>query len=144
VTAQWVNPGQRWRLLAPADAAVVDVPSRPFAVRRTAARVRAMPGNSAVILLDHRPASLRTRRIANASALRVDREYVALPSLRAAVVVVEDSGGSLTWTCRSLIAPPPGLTWTHGFVHAAVALLRRYPGLASRLAAGRIVIGRTA
>jgi hypothetical protein len=28
-------------------------------------------------------------------------------------------------------------------VHAAVALLRRYPWLASRFAAGRVVVGRT-
>jgi hypothetical protein len=144
VTAQWVTPGQRWRLLAPADAAVVEVPSRPFAVRRAAAVVRALPEGSAVILLDHRPASRRTRRIAIASALTVEREYVALPSLRAAIVVVEDSRNPLLWTCRSLVAAPPGSTWAHGLVHAGVALLRRYPGLASRLAAGRVVVGRTA
>jgi hypothetical protein len=144
VTAQWTAPGQRWRLLAPANAAVVDIPSGPFAVRRTAGLVRAVPGNSAVILLDRRPASRRTRRIAKASAMTVEREYVALPSLRAAIVVVEDSRDPLTWTCRSLITPPPGSTWAHGLMHAGVAMLRRYPRLASRLAAGRIVVGRTA
>jgi hypothetical protein len=144
VTAQWTTPGQRWRLLAPADAAVVDLPSRPLAVRSTAERLRALPGGSPVILLDRRPASRRTRRIALTSALTVDREYVALPSLRAAVVLVEDSRDSLVWTCRSLVTPPPGSTWAHGLVHVAVALLRRYPRLASRLAAGRVVVGRTA
>lgn len=144
MTAQWTTPGQRWRLLAPADAAVVDLPSRPLAVRSTAERLRALPAGSPVILLDHRPGSRRTRRVAVASALTVDREYVALPSLRAAIVVVEDSRESLLWACQSLVAPPPGSTWAHGLMHAAVALLRRYPGLAARLAAGRVVVGRTA
>jgi hypothetical protein len=144
VTAQWTTPGQRWRLLAPANAAVVNVPSRPLAVRRTAALVRALPEGLPVILLDHRPGSRRTRRIASATALTVQREYVALPSLRSAIVVVEDTRDSLLWTCRSLLAPPPGSTWGHAPMHAAVAVLRRYPRLASRLAAGRVVVGRTA
>ncbi|HEY2315214.1 MAG TPA: hypothetical protein VGH96_16515 [Streptosporangiaceae bacterium] len=144
MTPQWTTPGQRWRLLAPAGAAVVDLPSWPLAVRRTAERLRALPEGSPVILLDHRPGSRRTRRVALASALTVDREYVALPSLRAAIVLVEDSRDSLRWACQSVVAPPPGSTWAHGPLHAAVALLRRYPGLAARLAAGRVVVGRTA
>ena len=144
MTPQWTTPGQRWRLLAPADAAVVDLPSGPLAVRRTAERVRALPGGSPVILLDHRPGSRRTRRVALASALTVDREYVALPSLRTAIVLVEDSRDSLMWACQSVVVPPPGTTWTHGPLHAAVVLLRRYPSLAARLAAGRVVVGRTA
>lgn len=143
MAALWTLPGQRWRLLAPANAAVVDVPSRPLAVRKTIELVRALPGGSPVILLDHRPGSRRTRRIASASALRVQREYIAVPSLRAAIMVVEDSSDSLRWTCRSLLTPPPGSTWAHAALHGLVAVLRRYPWLASRLAAGRVVVGRT-
>lgn len=144
MSAEWATPGQRWRLLAPAEAAVIEVPSRPLAVRDTAERLRSLPGGSPVILLDHRPASRRTRRLAVAGALKVEREYVALPSLRSAIVVVEDSRDSLRWACQSLLTPPPGVAWAHGIVHAAIALLRRYPGLAGRLAAGRVVVGRTA
>jgi hypothetical protein len=136
--------GQRWRLLAPAGAEVVDLPSRPLAIRGTVRLLRALPCGSPVILLDHRPGSRRARRLAAARALTVEHEYVALPSLRAAVAVAEDSRDSLLWTCRSLVTPPPGSTWTHRVTHAAVAVLRRFPGLASRLAAGRVVVGRTA
>lgn len=143
MAAQWTTPGERWRLLAPANALVVDVPSRPLAVRRTVALVRALPNGSPVILLDHRPGSRRTRRIASASTLLIQREYIAVPSLRAAIMVVEDSSDSVRWTCRSLLTPPPGSTWAHAPVHAAVAVLRRCPWLASRLAAGRVVVGRT-
>ena len=143
MTASWTIPGQRWRLLAPADAVVVEVPSRPLAVGSTARRVRALPAGSPVVLLDYRPGSRRTHRVAAASALTIDREYVALPSLRAPIVVVEDSNDALRWACRSLVAPPPGSTWAHGLVHTAVAVARRQPGLFARLAAGRVAVGRT-
>lgn len=144
MTAEWTIPGQRWRLLAPPNAAVVGVPWRPLAVRRTSEFVRALPEGLPVILLDERPGSRRARRIAVASALTIEREYIALPSLRAAIAVVEDTGDSLRWTCRSVLAPPPGSTWAHALMHAAVAVLRRHPGLVSRFAAGRVVVGRTA
>lgn len=144
MTAQWTIPGQRWRLLAPAGAEVVDLPSRPLAICGTVRRLRALPCGSPVIVLDHRPGSRRIRRLAAARALTIDREYVALPSLRAAVVVAEDSRDSLLWTCASLVTSPPGSTWARRQAHAAVGLLRRFPGLLSRLAAGRVVVGRTA
>jgi hypothetical protein len=144
VSAQWMTQGQRWRLLAPAESAVIGIASGPLAVRHAAAQVRALPAGSPVILLDHRRGSMRARRVATASSLTVDRAYVALPSLRTAILFVEDSRTSLRFACRSLVAPPPGLTWAHGPVHAAIWLLRRYPRLASWLAAGRVVVGRAA
>ena len=72
--------GGCWR---PREAVAVDVPSGPLAVRRTAAELRALPAGTPVVLLDHRPGGrLRARRIAAAGAIVVDRQYVALPSLR--------------------------------------------------------------
>jgi hypothetical protein len=145
VTAQWTSPGQRWRLLAPSDAVVVDVPPGLLAARRVAVQLRALPAGTPVVLLDSRPGGhLRTRRIAAAGVLVVDRQYVALPSLRNAIVVAEDTSGCLLWACRSLVAPPPGVTWAHALVDIAVSFLRRRPGLAGWLAAGRVVVGRTA
>jgi hypothetical protein len=144
VNETWTTPGERWRLLAPDAAVVIDIPSRPLAVRDTAARVRALPAGSTVVLLDHRRGSRRARRIAASAGVAVDREYVALPSLRRAIVVAEDSANALRWACRSLVAPPPAVTWAHAPVSGVIELLRRYPTLASRLAAGRVVVGRTA
>ena len=143
MNATWTTPGERWRLLAPATAVVVEIPSRPLAVRNAAARVRALPVGSAVVLLDHRRGSLRARRIAASAGVAVDREYVALPSLRSAIVLAEDSANALRWACQSLVAPPPAVTWAHGPVSGVITLLRRYPRLASRLAAGRVLVGRT-
>ena len=144
MTTQWTTPGQRWRLLAPAGAVAVDIPPGLRAVRRTAAELRALPAGTPVVLLDHRPGGrLRTRRIAASGAIVVDRQYVALPSLRRAIVVVEDTTDTLRWACRSLVAPPPGVTWAHALIDAGVKVLRLRPGAAGSLAAGRVVVGRT-
>jgi hypothetical protein len=145
VDAQWTPPGQRWRLLAPPGAFVVDVAARPLAVRRVAAWLAALPAGSPVVLLDRRPGSRsRARRIAAVGLITVDRQYVALPSLRTAIVVAEDHRDVLRWACRSLVAPPPCAAWAHGPLHAAIAVVRRYPWLAGQLVGGRVVVGRTA
>jgi hypothetical protein len=144
VTAHWTTPGQRWGLLAPREAVTVDVRSGLLAVRRTAAELRALPAGTAVVLLDHRPGGrLRVRRIAATGSIVVDRQYVALPSLRRAIVVVEDSTDALRWACWSLVTPPPGVTRAHALADAAVKFLRRRPGAAGSLAAGRVAVGRT-
>jgi hypothetical protein len=145
LTAQWTTPGQRWRLLAPEGAVAVDLSSGPRAVRRALAELRALPGGTPVVLLDHRPGGrLRARRIAAVGVVVIDRQYVALPSLRRAIVMAEDSRDSLRWACRSLVAPPPGITWAHALLDTAVKLLRRRPGIAGWVGAGRIMVGRTA
>ncbi len=145
MTALWTSPGQRWRLLAPDRAVTVDVGSGPLAVRRAIAELRALPGGTPVVLLDRRPGGrFRARRIASTGALLIDRQYVAIPSLRQAIVVADDSRDSLRWACRSLVAPPPGITWAHVLLDTAVRLLRWRPELVSWAGAGRVVVGRTA
>jgi hypothetical protein len=145
VTAQWTSPEQRWRLLTPHEAVVVNVPSGLLAVRRVAARLRNLPTGTPVVLLDARLGGrLRSRRIVAADVIIVERQYVALPSLRNAIVVAEDSKASLLWACRTVVAPPPGITWTHAIVDVAVKCMRSRPWLATWLARGRVVIGRTA
>ena len=42
------------------------------------------------------------RRIAATGSITVDQQYVALPSLRRAIVVVEDTTDALRWACWSL------------------------------------------
>ncbi len=145
MTAQWTNPGQRWRLLAPPDAVIVAMPSGLLAVRRAAVQLRALPAGTPVVLVDGRPGGRRrARRVAAAGAMLADRQYVALPSLRRAIVVAEDSPATLRWACRTLVAPPPGITWAHALADAAIRCLRRLPVLAGWLAGGRVTVGRTA
>jgi hypothetical protein len=145
MAAQWTSPGERWRLLAPPDAVVVAMQAGPLAVRHATARLRSLPAGTPVVLLDSRPGGRRrARRVTAAGALLADRQYVALPSLRRAIVVAEDSPAALGWACRTLVAPPPGLTWAHGLADAVIRYLRRRPALAGLLAAGRVTVGRTA
>jgi len=144
LTALWASPGQRWRLLAPEGAVAVEVGSGPRATRRAITELRALPGGTPVVLLDHRPGGrFRAGRIAAAGVMVIDRQYVALPSLRRAIVIADDSRDSLGWACRSLVAPPPGITRAHALLDTAVKLLRRRPGVVSWVGAGRVVVGRT-
>ncbi len=145
MTAQWTTPGRRWRLLAPEGAVAVEVSPGPRGIRRAVAELRALPGGTPVVLLDYRPGGrLRARRVAAAGAIVIDRQYVALPSLRRPIVVAEDSRDTLRWACRTLVAPPPGITRAHALVDAAVRLLRLRPEVAGWAGSGRIVVGRTA
>jgi hypothetical protein len=143
VTAHWTRSGERWRLLAPTDAVVVHASSGPLAARRVAARVRALPSGTPVVVLDHRPGGRgRARRIAATGVITLDRQYVALPSLRRAIVLAEDTRESLLWACRTVVTPPPGITWAHALADATVRFLRRYPRVAGSVAAGRVIVGR--
>jgi hypothetical protein len=143
VTAGWSGRGQRWRLLAPENAVVITVTPGPLGARRVAARLRALAPGTPVILLDHRLGGrLRARRITATDVFTADSQYVAVPSLRKAIVFAEDSADCLRWACRSLVTPPPGVTWAHAPMDAAVRFLRRYPAVLGWLAAGRVVVGR--
>ena len=145
MTAQWTSPGQRWRLLAPEGAVAVEVSPGPRGIRCAVAELRALPGGTPVVLLDHRPGGrLRARRLTAAGAIVIDRQYVALPSLRRPIVVAEDTRDPLRWACRTLVAPPPGITWAHAPFDVAVRLLRRFPGVAGWVGPGHVVVGRTA
>jgi hypothetical protein len=122
----------------------VEIGSGPRAIRRAITELRALPGGTTVVLLDHRPGGrFRAGRIAAAGVMVIDRQYVALPSLRRAIVIADDSRDSLGWACRSLVTPPPGITWAHALLDTAVKLLRRRPGVVSWVGAGRVVVGRT-
>jgi hypothetical protein len=143
VSAGWAEQGQRWRLLAPVDAVIIEVAGR-LGARRAAARLRALDPGTPVVLLDYRPGGrLRARRVA-AGLMIMDHQYVALPSLRRAIVLAEDSTAALRWAFASLVAPPPGVTRAHAAVDRAVRFLRRHPAVAGWLAAGRVTVGRRA
>lgn len=143
MTAGWAAPGERWRLLAPDGAVVVRLTPGPLGVRRATARLRDLGQGVPVVVLDASPgAKLRTRRVAAAGVITVDRRYVALPTLSRAIVVTEDSPDALSWALRSLVTPPPGTTWAHVLADGAVRLLRRLPAATGWLIPGSIIVGR--
>src|SRR5262249_4281223 len=84
----------------------------------------------------------RGRRLARGHRVRVETVYVALPSLMRPVAIAEAAPDPLRWFANAVLTVPPGETRLHGLKWAAVKLLRRRPGLITRLPVGeRIVIG---
>jgi hypothetical protein len=141
-TPEWTRPTERWRLLAPDDVTVVRS-GRLAGREATVRQLRALQPGAPVVLLDERPGGrARTRRLALAGRIAVERGYVAVPSLRNPIVFAEDSVDCLRWVSRSVLTTPPGVTWLHAVVDAGIRLLRRRPHLLGSLASGRVVVGR--
>lgn len=128
----WTRPGQRWRLVVPAGAVVIDAGAT--APRRSAAD---LPPGATVVLAGARR---RVRAHARAAGLRVEAEYLALPSLAGAVVLAP--AAALPWAARSVLTVPPGVTRLHPLWSVAVAAVRTVPGLLRLLARDRVVVGR--
>jgi hypothetical protein len=143
VGARWCEPGQRWHLLLPPDATVVELPGTPWRRRRILADVSALPAGTMVALVDDAPMSRpRGRRFARAARISIDREYLALPRLASAVCLVEEAPATTGWASRSVLTVPPGISRLHATVDAGVRVLRRRPALLGALAPGHIVLGR--
>ena len=116
----WTRPGQRWRLVVPAGAVVVDAEAAdPAADRRGPAGRRDRRAQPA-------PAA-GSARAPGPPGLRVDAEYLVLPSLAEAVVLAPLA--TLPWTARAVLTVPPGVTRLHPVYSVAIAAVRAVPGL---------------
>jgi hypothetical protein len=142
----WSAPDQRWRLLAPDGAAVVEVRGRGSAAvsaKGQANRLRALPRNAPVVLLaPGRGGRRRLRRVARRAGLAVDAEYVALPSLATPVALTQVRPGPLRWTARTVLTVPSGVTRLHQPAWLAIRLVRAVPRLLGVPAGGRVLVGR--
>jgi hypothetical protein len=136
----WSASDQRWRLLAPDGAAVVEVRGR---AAEPVARLRALPRNAPVVLLaPGRGGRRRLRRVARRAGLAVHAEYVALPSLATPVALTQVRPGPLRWTARTVLTVPSGVTRAHRPAWAAIRLVRAVPRLLGLPAGGRVLVGR--
>lgn len=128
------------RLLVDADALVIGERD-PGA----AAAVGRLGPEAAVVLVDERPGARgRLRRSARRLGLRIEQEYVVLPSARRAAFVVEDHPSTLAWVWQNLATVPPGVSRAAAVVDAAVSLVAGL-GVVNRLgtvAPGRVVVAR--
>jgi len=125
---------QRWRLLVPADAVVVDAGPPRAAVRQ----VRALPAQASVVLTGGR----RLRWLARRARVRVTAEYVALPSLATPVAIARCQPSALRFTARTVLTVPSGVTRRHLPIWLAVRLIRAVPRLLRRAPAGdRLILG---
>ena len=125
---------QRWRLLVPADAVVVNVGPRRVAVQQ----IRALPPQTVVVLVGGR----RLRLLARRARLRIRAEYVALPSLATPVAITQRNRQALRFTARQVLTVPSGVARLHLPVWLAIRLIRALPRLLGLVPAGdRLVLG---
>ena len=135
-------------LLVPSGA-VVAWPSEPA----DGVRVRQAPAGTVVALADARPGGRRRlRRAARRLGVRVEAEYVPLPSWRLASFVTTDDPGTISWLVESFLTTPPGVARGHRIMNGASRIGRR--AVAGRTGAaavrflvasalpGRLVLGR--
>jgi len=143
-----VTGTERWKenlsVLGPPDAVRIDLPRSRAARRALVGRVRALPVGSAVVLRDGVLASRwRCRRFAARAGVRVERQYVALPSARSPAFLVEDGRRPLGYFCSAVLSVPPGVALLAApaglLAHAAAWLARA--GLVGAIAPGRVAVG---
>jgi len=136
-----------WTIVAPAGSQVIAVPGDAVGRGDVLAQMRAMPSGSTVMLLDGRPGSRRRLRVlARAAAVEIEHEYVVLPTLRSAFVIVDDTPTTVAWLYGSVLTVPPGTTLLAAPVDLAIRLLRRLAPwwLLGVIAPGRALMGRLA
>ena len=96
-----------------------------------------------VALSDHRPGGRkRLRRKALRLGLRIEREFVVLPTWHRAAFLVEDHDSTLRWLWATLATVPPGVARGAFVVDAAargVPLIRLW-GAIGLLVPGRLLI----
>lgn len=136
---------ENWTVLGPPDAIRVDLPRSRAARRAMVGRVRALPVGAAVVLCDGVLASRwRCRRFAVRAGVRLERQYLALPSARSPAFLVEDARRPLSYFCAAVLSVPPGvalLAAPVGLLARAAAWLAR-AGVAGAVAPGRVAVGR--
>jgi hypothetical protein len=137
---------ENWRAVAPSGATRVDVPRSRRARRELASTLRALPEGAPVVVGARAPlANRRSRKLAASGGIRIEVEYLALPSAEAPVFLVEDDRSSISYFLRVLLVAPPAGRLTP-IVAALVALARSaQPWRVTRiLSPGRVLVGRRA
>jgi len=95
-----------WGVIIPPGAIEVNL-QRPDRLAATA--VSRTPAGTDVVLVDSGPASTwRCRRYAARAGLHIRRSYLAFPSVRQALYVVEDDWCSVAWFWARYLTVPPG------------------------------------
>lgn len=138
---------ENWRVVAPGDAVPIDVPRSERARRKVQERVYAFPIGTAVVLRDAAPGSRwRCQRFAGRAGLKLERMYLALPTVSAPAYLVQDNPASVAYFCSAILTVPPGLTRLAGPVEALLRLIRLLSPwrVVAALIPGRVAVGRRA
>jgi len=131
----------RWGVLAAPAASWLSVPRSRLGRRQLVALVTADKAGGDVVLCDDRPGSrFRCRSLARRAGLRVEREFIVLPTLARPWYVVEDAPEALTWFATAVLTVPPGARLQRAAALAVTVLGLLVPRL-GWLAPARIVVG---
>ncbi|MCW3035854.1 MAG: hypothetical protein JWM17_1166 [Actinobacteria bacterium] len=99
----------QWPQIAPDGAVAVTLPLWPPARKAVRLRLRELPEGAVVALCDAAPGSRgRCRRFASSANVRLEREYLAVPTLHSAAFLVQDAPGPVSYFWHNLAAVPPG------------------------------------
>jgi hypothetical protein len=82
--------------------------------------------------------------LARLADIEVDRQFIAIPSIRSPLYLVEDAPESITYFCSTLLTLPPGASVLAPLGEGVLALiraLRRSPWIGWVLP-GRVLVGR--
>lgn len=104
-------------------------------------RVRALPSGASVLVWG--PAR-SCRRLARSAGIEVDREFIAIPSVRSPIYLVERAPEPINYFCSTLLTLPPGTSLLAPLGEAVLAfvrVVRRSPWIGSVLP-GRVLVGR--
>jgi hypothetical protein len=102
--------------------------------------IRALPPGSSVLVWG--PAR-SCRRLARSGGIEIEREFIAIPSVRSPLYLVERAPGPINYFCSTLLTLPPGASVLAPFGEALLTLVRavrRSPWIGSILP-GRVMVG---
>ena len=122
---------EKWRTALPGDACCYAVPIALSGRRRLVGELLRLPAGSRVVFYDRWLGSRRRcRTLASRGGVRLVREYVALPTLSSAGVLVEDDDAVAGFVASRFGSVPPA-------AGLRARLLARLVPLAGRILAGR-------
>ncbi len=115
-----------WAVLVGPETAMVVVPRAPRGRRAAARAMGGLPAAAPVALVGTGALNRsRLRRVAQAAGVRIEHEYVVLPSVESGRYVVEDDPDTMAVLWQNLATPPPGATRSTALIAALAAVGRR-------------------
>lgn len=137
-------PRDRWRLLDPGGAVVVQRSWRSWLDRRTD-EVSSLPSRTPVVVeANGFAAAWRCNRFVRKAKLIVDERFIALPSLAHEAIRVENTPAGRAYFCSALLTVPPGSGRATPVLDLAVSVARiaARTRLLATMARGCVLVAR--
>lgn len=134
-----------WQAVAPPGAVAIQLPGSRRRVKDVRCRLLSLPAGAPVVLrADSLGAKARCRRLLSSARVRIEREYIALPSSQAPGYLVQDSPAGLGYFFHSVVSIPAGSSLAGSILRAGLVVFALMGGdaILGGLAPGRVVVGR--